>query len=266
MPKPSHRSSHAMRRSLPSLVLLVSCLTACLDRTRVNSRCEWSPDSLRALDSSNWLQQRHLYADVELAEELAIRYADAKYKERTSFYGHGGLIDGGRLRDSCMASLVRSVAQAHSLTAEQVERARARGYRNPLWDAGVLLSFVGIYGLLAWLVAGQLTRRIPPEEDGLAIIAPLLLSLPIGILAYQFFAIWGGALETCRLGNGHVSSYRSAKPPWPQHSVALVTGAVVVFLIVAAARRLMVRRSATPGPRRVDHSGELVPSALRRVR
>ena len=254
-----------MRRIIPSLAVVLLCLTACLDRARVNNKCEWSPDGLRTLDLSNWPQQRHLYADVELAEELAIRYADAKYQERTGFYGHGGLIDGGRLRDSCMASLERSVAQAHGLTVQQVEQARVRGYRNPFWDTGVLLSFAGVYGLLAWLLARALSRRIPAEEGWLAVAAPMLVSLPISVLAYQFFAIWGGVLETFRLGNGHISSYRSAKPPWPQHSFALVIGGVVIFLIIAATQWLMARPSPTSAVAAVRRRA-LVPPALRDLR
>jgi len=73
------------------------CVIGCLDRSRVNARCEWDEKGVRELDLNDWSQQRHLYEDVELAEELAIHYADAVYKARFGFEGHGGLIENGSL-------------------------------------------------------------------------------------------------------------------------------------------------------------------------
>ena len=221
-----------MRRSLLVLVAISLCITGCLDRTRVNTKCEWPPESVRALDLNDWPQQRHLYADVELAEELAIRYADAVNKARTGYTGHGGLIDGGRLRDRCMASLTSAIAATHDLSVERVEQARARGYRDPRWDVGVLLSFACLYVFLAWMIVRAISRRFPADEGWPALAAPLLLSFPVSILAFQLFTLWGGTLEIIRLGNGHVSSYRAAKSPWPAHSATLLVAGVMVFLLV----------------------------------
>jgi hypothetical protein len=229
-------------RSWLAVIVLSVCVSGCLDRTRVNEQCQWRPDSAGALDLTRANEQRHLYDDVELAEELAIRNADAIYKQRFGSYGHGGLIENGRLRERCMASLLSAVAAAHELRVEQVEHARARGYRDPRWDLGVLLSFGCLYGLLAWQIVRALSRRFPPDEGGEGLIASLLVSVPAGLTAFQLFMLWGGAFEAVRLGNGHVSSYRMARNPWPAHSGTLLIAGIMVFLLIAGLHHWRVSR------------------------
>jgi hypothetical protein len=224
------------RRPLAVLVLPL-CLTACLDRTRVNTRCEWSPESGRSLDLSDWPQQRHIYDDVALAEELAIRYADAVHKERYGFQGHGGLIDSGRLRDRCMATLITAIATTHGLPEDRVQQARARGYRDIRWDVGVLVSFTLLYAVLAWLILRAIARRFPIDEGWPALVAPLVAAVPVATAAFQLLLLWGSGLEAIRLGNGHVSSYRSSKPLMSEHKGALWMASVAVFLITAALHR-----------------------------
>jgi hypothetical protein len=196
-------------------------------------RCEWSPETVRSLDLSDRAQQRHLYEDVQLAEELAIRYADGVHKERFGFEGHGGLIENGRLRDRCMAALMSTIAATHELPLERVSQARARGYRDPRWDLGVLLSFGCLYVFIAWAIVRTISRRFPVEDGWPAVVAPLLAAFPVGIAAFQVFALWGAGLEAIRLGNGHMSSYRAAKSPWPEHGAALSIAGATVFLMIA---------------------------------
>jgi hypothetical protein len=198
-------------------VLVLPFCVACLDRARVNTRCDWDENSVRALALNDWSQQRHLYEDVELAEELAIRYADAVHKERFGFDGHGGLIENGRLRDRCMAALVSTIAAAHDLPVERVKQARLRGYRDPRWDVGVLLSFTGLYGLIAWRIVRRISRRFPVDDGWPALIAPLLASVPVGMAAFQFFILWGGGLEAIRLGM--VTSAAFAPPGVPGQAI-----------------------------------------------
>jgi hypothetical protein len=217
-------------------------MVACLDRARVNARCEWDEQVVRTLDLNDWSQQRHLYEDVELAEELVIRYADAVYKERFGFEGHGGLIENGRLRDRCMAALMTTIDVTHNLPMERVEQARSRGYRDPRWDFGVLLSFAGLYGFIAWTVVGAMSRRFPVDDGWPALIAPVIASVPIGMAAFQLFTLWGGGLEAIRLGNGHVSSYRAAKSPWAGHGAALWIAGVTVFLLIAGIHYWLQKR------------------------
>lgn len=219
------------------------CTAACIDHTRINNNCIWNPERVRDLDFSQWPQQRHLYDDVAIAEEIAIRHADAVHKERFGSFGHGGLIENGALRDRCMATLMNAIAATHDLPLDRVEQARARGYRDPRWDLAVLLSFVCLYGIAAWTVARAISRRFPTEDGGwFARVVPLLASIPIGIAGVQLFALWGAVSESIRVGNGHVSSYRSAKSPWADHQPAIVLAAVALYAVVAARRYSIERR------------------------
>jgi hypothetical protein len=206
-------------------------MSACLDRSRVNERCDWT-ESPAALDLADWPQQVHLYKDTELADELAIRYADRQFKERYGHYGRGGLIEDGRFRERCTDSLLVSIAATHRLPLETVKQARARGYRDARWDAGVLLSFASLYGLLAWVVVRKMSRGFLADEQRAALVVSLLTSIPVALLGFQLFSIWGGTLEAFRIGNGHMSTYRAAKSPWPSHSMSLLVGAVTIFLLI----------------------------------
>ena len=229
-------------RHLLAVVAMATCLTACLDRTRVNTLCQWNPETARPLDLNDWPQQRHLYEDVAIAEELAIQYADAVHKERFGFQGHGGLIEGGRLRDRCMASLVAAIATTHGITVERVEQARARGYRDIRWDIGVLVAFLGFYLVAAWAIVGAISRRFPIDQGLFAAAMPFVASLPVGTAAFQLLTLWGAALEIVRIGNGHISSYRSAKPFMSQQKGELWLATIAIFLLVAALHLVLTRR------------------------
>jgi hypothetical protein len=235
-----------MARSMLVAILLSVGAIACLDRTRVNNRCEWAPEAARPLDTGDRDQQRHLYDDVAIAEEVAIRSADAVHKQRFGTDAHGGLIDGGRLRDRCMAGLMTAIAAAHDLPLDRVERARADGYRDHRWDAGVLLSFTALYGIIAWALVLALSRRVPVDDGWFALAAPALASLPVGLAAVQLFALWGAMWEVVRVGNGHISRYRSAQSPWAAHRAEVWAAAMAVFLVVALLRYRRSRLDVGP--------------------
>src|SRR5881397_3483428 len=63
----------------------------CLDRGRVNKGCQWTGDSAFPIDWQNTAHRRHLIADAQLAEDLAIRYADAEFNRLYGYEAHGGL-------------------------------------------------------------------------------------------------------------------------------------------------------------------------------
>jgi hypothetical protein len=82
---------------------------SCLERDRVNANCEWKSDTNFRIDPHNLAHQQHLVKDAQLAEDLAIRYADAEHKRFYGYEGHGGLIDHGRVVTSAWrVSLQRS--------------------------------------------------------------------------------------------------------------------------------------------------------------
>ncbi len=67
----------SMRRH-PALVLALVLSTACVPHHRLNTDCRWVDDAAGVLDLSNSTQRDHLTLDVIVAEELAVRYANAR--------------------------------------------------------------------------------------------------------------------------------------------------------------------------------------------
>jgi hypothetical protein len=63
---------------------------------------------------------RHLSADAEFAEDLAIRYADTHFGRRNPSEEYGAE------RDRCMAKLFGEIAKEHSVPVEQVSSSLGR--------------------------------------------------------------------------------------------------------------------------------------------
>jgi hypothetical protein len=90
--------------------MIVLACSACALRPGMNATCDWPPDRTPSSDV------RHLVADVRIAEELAIRYADAAGKLSPDWRG--------RL-DSCTEQLFASISATHRVPVEAVTGARA---------------------------------------------------------------------------------------------------------------------------------------------
>ena len=179
-------------------------------------------------------------ADAQLAEELAIRYADTEYARR--FGGanaHGGLLEGGRVRNDCMNRLVAAIESTHAVTAEQVEIARAG--RSPMFDAIVLLLFVPIYVVFAKPACGLIGHAVPAWGRGGRLLAFGLASPIVSALGLLAFQLWSALMEGMRVGNpdGHMSSYRkAAQPYWTDRNVtALFVAGMLLFWLIAALHR-----------------------------
>jgi hypothetical protein len=233
-----------MKRVIPLLAIVFLGATGCIDRTRVNARCEWVPESADSFDLSGRQLERHLDRDIELATELAVRYADAAHKRRFGYEGHGGLIDGGRLRDGCMATLLSAIATTHHVSLDRVMAARASGRRPVAWDATVMLLFAIVYTYTSWVIARSISRRFPAEEGWPAVAAPVIASVGISAAGLQLFHLWAVTFEMARLGNDHLSGYRASWNPWEGHLVALYLGGILVFLVVAGLRYRLDKRVA----------------------
>jgi hypothetical protein len=220
------------RLLLPS-VLLVIAISGCIDRGRVNTQCEWVGDTAFPIDLVNPQQHQHLVDDAQLAEEVAIRYADAEHERRFGSNAHGGLVDNGRFRNACMARLVAAIESNHEVTAEQVHA--ARGQRNPAFDLAAALSFLPLYCVGAILICRRLRRRFSSEARAVAVSVTILTSAAASFLGLQLGQMWLAVWEVTRVGNGHLSSFRAAVfNHWSQrHIGALFAGGVLLFWLIA---------------------------------
>jgi len=216
-------------------LLLVAMLAGCIDRHRVNPGCEWTGDVTFPIDTRNSTDLEHLVADAQLAEELAIRYADMENERRFGYGARGGLVDGGRVRADCIARLVSVIQTNHAVTSKQVHAARA--HRDWRFDVTVTALFVPLYWLGATTVSRRLVHRFSEDRTAVRVAATGLAALIVGFLGLQLGQLWSGVWETIRVGNGHISVIRMASwsyHPWGIHLGAEFVGATVALFCLAA--------------------------------
>lgn len=224
-----------------SLVALVTYLTCpgCIDRARVNTACEWTGDTAFPIDPQNPAHQKHLVGDAHLAEELAIRYADAEFGRRFGVEHHGGLLEGGRVRRECLAHMFTAAASSHGVTTAQLDVARFQ--RNRVYDVAVGLLFLPLYLLAAIAANRWLDRRFSTDPRFVRVVATGLVSIPAAFLGVQFLLLWSAVWEVVRVGNGHMSSIRAAsrnRSILHQFDVLWIVGILLFWLVALYCSRV----------------------------
>ncbi len=191
-----------MIRSLWRTGLLVFFLSmfGCSMPAGMNQGCAWPA---AAEDAAQWT----LVSQVRIAEELAMRYADANFDSKGSH---------GQLRSDCETKLFTLIAQRYGVFITEVEHAR-RELDAGVWDPPVHLPLVAFYFAAALLLARHVRRRFPRDETFPAAVATLFASLSIAIVFQMLGHLWDGVIEMIRLGNTHMS-YRAERLGWRAYS------------------------------------------------
>lgn len=211
------------RRILLSLLLALS-LSACVRREGLNDTCQWPPESPAPLDVRDPAHLRHLTADAQFAEELAIRHGD-------SFRGRESVEERGRRVEACTTQLMAWIAILHNVTTNDVQRARER--RELRVDVVAVFAPMALFfGVVAALVAGRVRRRFPLEERGPAIVATLLVSVVTSGAVVLLGELWSWMVEMVRVGDSHLS-YRAFRMPWGRHRLAIFVIGAVLFWAIA---------------------------------
>jgi hypothetical protein len=214
--------------------LLVGCSNG------LNSDCEWPQEAASVLRIHNTPDAEHLRRDVELAEELSIRFGDERWPP-------GPARQRGR-DEQCLAPLFQHIANSHSLSLQDVRSARER-----IGDRGLNLGVNVPVGLVVGLIAAFLLRRIDVRfsvmDEPLAVAGATFVSaLFIGGLTAAIGRVWEASYETIRVGNGHLS-YRGLRLPWTQHAIEFAVVATAMFVIVSIAyflsRRIYHKRMSS---------------------
>jgi len=231
----------ASRLHLMATLVLLLCATGCVRRDGRNSDCRWPREP-----ANDPADARHLSADAEFAEDLAIRYADTNHGLRTRYYVSGKVYEAAR--DRCMGVLFEQIAREHGVPAKRVSESLGRNRAHI--DAAVILPFALLCCFIAVAVARIMWRRYPPSEGWIpgAIIA-LFLSLVFAIGSTMLGEQWSWLTESYRIGNDHMS-YRVQRLFWVRHRNELFVGALIVFWLAAAtegARQMRSKHSLPAG-------------------
>ncbi len=239
-----------MRRFLaPWLLLLVGMVggiaatyvgcPGCIEHRRVNSTCEWTGDTAFPLDSQNPAHRQHLIKDAQLAEDLAVRFADTEHKRLTGYAGHGGLIDHGRVVNDCMARLFTTIENGHSVTSEEIQVARWQ--RNRTFDVAVGLLFLPLYAFGASAACHQVWRRFSSHQRYVGLVAMGFVSFAVSVLGLLLGQLWFVAWELVRIGNDHFGGNRAARNLWGHHAGELLVAGVLLFWFIASLRYWAMR-------------------------
>ena len=175
--------------------------------------CEWTATS----------QPTTLIDEVRRAEDIAIRYADGR-----------GYREGWRqTRENCEATLFADIAASRGLALEAVLSARAQ-LASRAFDWAVNLPIAVLAIAMSWLLCRRILRRFHGEPIPLFIAVVLVSAVfAAGIVAVG--QLWAAAVETLRIGNGHLS-YRAARIPWAGHRLETFILAALTMWIAAVAR------------------------------
>jgi hypothetical protein len=214
---------------LTAALLLLAWTPGCVRRDGRNSDCRWPAETgERRVDAG------HLSADAELAEDLAIRYADARGL-RTPYYVSGTDYDAAR--DRCMADLFGAIARTHGVPVNSVSG--SLGQNRALIDTAEIVPFVLLFCWGASAATRMIWRKYPPAENGwlAGIVMLAFLSLVLAAGSTLLGEVWCWYAESYRIGNHHMS-FRVQRLWWGQHRTGLfVTGFAVFSLMGAAAAR-----------------------------
>lgn len=187
------------------LALTLLLLASCTPREGRNSDCQWPPG----------LPPASLRSDLEVAEELAIRYMDAVAGPRNPSAA-------AQTKNRCMTALLNALAPRHGLTAQQAYQSFGR--RSLAIDLAIYAPFALLFTLAAYFF--QRRFRSPVVAVALAVLA---------ILLAQF---WASTVESFRIGTSHLSN-RTLRLPASQHPLAVFA----IGLALATAARM--KRSST---------------------
>jgi len=232
-----------MTRLLCLFLVALACTAGCARAAQPNSNCEWPTENTGSLDLSQSRQARHLTADAERAEDLAVRYADVR---RAPHSGHvESWAEYGRTRDQCMAVLFKIIGNSHGVSEEQIRLALT--HRRADLDLAVVLSFIVLYVWATSVIVRRISRHYRGHQESsdwlIMTVYTSVIASAVGVFLGEQ---WSGIMEDVRVGNGHLS-YRAERIPWVHHRLEIFIGGVVLFLFLAAlARRKMSASRAIP--------------------
>ncbi len=157
-------------RTRPRLVIVTLFILGaggCVRRDGRSSDCRWPGETPK-----HPISARHLSADAEFAEDLAIRYADAHFGLRSPNPSENY----GAERDGCMERLFEEIGKEHRIPPQVVSGSLGRNLAYI--EIAEVLPFALLYGFTVIVAARMILRRYAPAEDGWAPGITMALFVP----------------------------------------------------------------------------------------
>ena len=209
-------------------------LSGCLDRSRLNSGCEWIGDPTNApLALAIAADRRHLATDVRIAGENATRYRD-------SVQLHFGFAAAGSLDVECLDRLYGTIGTQHRVNRADIEAAAQR--RDLLLDVALVYLPIGTVFLFVSfrLCRRFLSRTLPSGERWMVLVGLAWIGLGASATATAVAYLHSWNVETVRLRDFHMSFRASYLPlgrhPWLSFLVAFAIFGVAGWRAYRAAR------------------------------
>jgi lysylphosphatidylglycerol synthetase-like protein (DUF2156 family) len=228
---------------MPRVHLLLSLLAAaltigCFDSKEERSDCIWPAHGSTPLKLARESDRAHLTADVELAEELAIRYGDVRWGPGTTRRE--------KAARECLEPLFATIIAEHGVAREDIDTLRDslshRGM-NLTTNVPMALLYLGV----CTLVVLKIGRRFSPSDELLPFaMMALLASGVVAVATVGVGWMWEMALETFRVGNTHLGPARGFRLQWFQYRRELTVGAIALFWFIAAGYAVVRLRLMAP--------------------
>jgi hypothetical protein len=142
-----------------------------------------------------------------------------------------------------MESLFEQIANEHGVSIALVSGSLGRNRARI--DFAENLPTLLLYCCAVTAIARLLWHKYPREEHGWipAATMAVFLSFVIAAATAMLGDVWSGAIESLRIGNGHMS-YRLQRLWWPRHRNELFTGAVILFWLAVGATAVRSQSNA----------------------
>jgi hypothetical protein len=233
--------SAASVRSVALLCLMVFACSGCINRPGMNLECRWPPEETFRIDLQNPTHVRHLLSDIEVVNELTIRYRDEKGGRRPrprlgiQFRTRRSPRPSNEWAEQCQRLLIQAIVDHHGIGAEDIAASRPRLAERGL-DLPVTIPVLLLYGLLAPWGLRRVRSRFADDEPIACGVALIVVSIVVGAVIVVAGGLWSGVVEIVRVGNEHLAN-RAALIAWPARAPAVFVVSIFAFWILTFATR-----------------------------